>query len=535
MASSLKQIPWICAILAAVVSAQAAGPVSYQIGEKAREDIVATTPFDVVDDGATAALKASRAHGIAAIYRRWDGITNVVAREFLTAFADAHSSFSNAMIATYHQPVIDEGMIGASDFGYFLTAYNVEHKSFPLTTELAVAWAEGQSGAAFRDKWLGLLLQTMSGPVEPDVLPPHFLYQKKIRIMPVRSRDEQFTFFEAWRRGYVISADKVPAISLVRRQFRRQFSEDAQPLAGALARLLQPNCLPEAQLTKEARDESVRQIVVADHFDSGQIIVHRGEMIDARTKAELDAMNRELAVEDWSRQAAADHERARQAQEQLEQEHSAKQLAQLQAQSEQTAAELSQQHQQQALADRARAESLAREEHAQAEAMEAQAVSAQSLAARIRARNEWLIAALASVSTAALLLLWGFLRRRRPATVSAPAKLQRVEKYPPGVPAELAPFLAQTLKEALVQGLAAQRAELLEAQRQAAAEIAELVNRLDQLHAPMQERLRAYQERIQELQKELAERTEENRELLKLKIEMMRRHIEMERGRVKFN
>lgn len=101
--------------------------------------------------------------------------------------------------------------------------------------------------------------------------------------------------------------------------------------------------------------------------------------------------------------------------------------------------------------------------------------------------------------------------------------------------AELAPYLAQTLKDALVQGLAAQRAELLEAQRQAAVEIAELVHRLDALQAPMQDRIRAYQERIQELQKDLAERTAENRELLKMKIEMMRRQIEAERGRVTFN
>jgi len=106
---------------------------------------------------------------------------------------------------------------------------------------------------------------------------------------------------------------------------------------------------------------------------------------------------------------------------------------------------------------------------------------------------------------------------------------------PVALPPELAPYLAQTLKDAVVQGLAAQRAELLEVQRQAATEITELVQRLDQLQAPMQERLRAYQERIQELQKDLAERNEENRELLKLKIEMMRRHLESERGRVKFN
>jgi len=128
---------------------------------------------------------------------------------------------------------------------------------------------------------------------------------------------------------------------------------------------------------------------------------------------------------------------------------------------------------------------------------------------------------LTAVSILALLILWRLVRQPKTAMVSVPAKLQRMDKPAPAFPAELAPLLAQTLKEAVVQGLAAQRVELLEAQRQAAVEISELVNRLDQLQAPMQERLRAYQERIQELQKDLAERTEENRELLRLKIEMI--------------
>ncbi|MGH7980284.1 MAG: hypothetical protein ACREE6_12995, partial [Limisphaerales bacterium] len=118
---------------------------------------------------------------------------------------------------------------------------------------------------------------------------------------------------------------------------------------------------------------------------------------------------------------------------------------------------------------------------------------------------------------------------------SVAVKLRPLERAAAAPATDLAPYLAQTLKDAVVQGLAAQRAELLEAQRAAAAEIAELVHRLDRLQAPMQERIRAYQDRIQELQKELAERNQENRELLKMKIDMMRQQIETERGRVRFN
>ena len=114
---------------------------------------------------------------------------------------------------------------------------------------------------------------------------------------------------------------------------------------------------------------------------------------------------------------------------------------------------------------------------------------------------------------------------------------QRAEQARAVVDASLAPQLAQALKEALVQELAVQRRELLQAQQIAAAEIAQLTHHLDELRAPIQERLRSYEMRIQELEKELAARNEENRELLKLKIEIMRHQLEVERtrNRVEFN
>ncbi len=100
---------------------------------------------------------------------------------------------------------------------------------------------------------------------------------------------------------------------------------------------------------------------------------------------------------------------------------------------------------------------------------------------------------------------------------------------------QLEPHLTEALKTAVVQELAAQRRQLLAAQQEASAEITALIRRLENAHAPMIERLRAYEERLQELQKELAEQTEQNRELLKLKIEMMRKQMESERSRINFN
>jgi hypothetical protein len=515
----------ICAFLVCI-SVHAKDISAYKVGDTAQADITASVPFDVVNAQATAALKATKAMYVPVIFREHVHVTNAMVKEFLTAFIKAHKDFTNG-IATTFQTNIDDAVIASPDFGYFVTEFDVVNKDFPVTPGLAAVWAHGDSGATYRDKWLGQLLQTMSHPVRPDTLPPGLVLRKTIRLVQVKSLDDPLTLDVA-RHGHGVPVTNVLTISQVRANFREGFSQDEQPLARALTGFLLPNCVPDADLTQQARALAVSQLVVADHYEAGQIIIRQGDTIDAQTKAALEAFNEKLIPGALNQQIAVAHQDVQQ-QQQLAQQ------AQQQAQNEHAAAVLAQQQQQQELADREAAQKQEQLEQAHEAAMQEQAVAAQMFALKIHTRNEWLMAALGAVSVLVLAVVGKLIFQRRTPAVSVPAKLQRMDKMPATISPELAPFLAQTLKEAVVQGLAAQRAELLEAQRMAAVEISELVQRLDRLQAPMQERLRAYQDRIQELQKELTQRNEENRELLKMKIEMMRQQIETERGRVKLN
>ncbi|MGH7992440.1 MAG: hypothetical protein ACREDQ_02915 [Limisphaerales bacterium] len=106
---------------------------------------------------------------------------------------------------------------------------------------------------------------------------------------------------------------------------------------------------------------------------------------------------------------------------------------------------------------------------------------------------------------------------------------RRAEQAQAATRANLAPHLAQVLKETVVQELATQRRELLKVQEEAALEITAMIRRFDSVQAPLQERLHSYEARIQELEQELSVLNEENRELLKLKIDMIRRQLEVER------
>ncbi|HEY9175906.1 MAG TPA: hypothetical protein VI136_26800 [Verrucomicrobiae bacterium] len=74
---------------------------------------------------------------------------------------------------------------------------------------------------------------------------------------------------------------------------------------------------------------------------------------------------------------------------------------------------------------------------------------------------------------------------------------------------------------------------MIEATRETAQELTELVQRPKALQAPLRERLQACEGRIAELEKQLAKKGAKNRELIKTKIDLTRRQLKTERARTR--
>lgn len=474
----------------------------YHEGDVAGADVTTPVALDVIDPVATKVLKASEALKAPAVFRSFPDATNEMASEFLAGFAEARKNFTAAVAAEFNSPKVDEATIASEDFGYLITAFDVKYKDFPVTSDLAAEWARGSDGRDIRDKVLLLLQQQTRRPLRPDRLPDGFVIGETLRLVPVTEANEKLTL-EDVERGKLATATSMTTVSRAQSLFRREFPADDQPFARAMAAFIRPSCVPDAGLTQSARAEAVRQIVVAEHFDAGQTIVHRGEIIDERTKVALDALNEKLIPGLLTAQIAAEKEHASEEQEQA-------QLARSQA---------------------IQASNAAQEAQAAAAQLRNESENAQDLAQTVHRRNERLLAGMAVFLVAMPVILWRFRGRQSKVAVSPPAVQEPPRPGMPSLQAELAPQVAQVVREAVMQELALQRRELMLAQQAATDEIVALVQRLDQLQLPMQERLRAYEAQIQKLEKELAARAEENRELLKLKIDMMRRQLEIERAR----
>jgi len=174
-------------------------------------------------------------------------------------------------------------------------------------------------------------------------------------------------------------------------------------------------------------------------------------------------------------------------------------------------------------------------------------------------RNRWITAGATMLVLAFALSIWRIARRKRPASL-LPARVVSeqtgaivvecpscdetivVPQVNSGVPLPpgnaqpwLLPHLLRLLKDKMVSKLLSQRSDLLDTQQRAAADVAELEARLAKLHAPLQERLRAYEQRILDLERELAQKGEENRELIRAKIQLTKEHMEAAKEWVELN
>ena len=80
-----------------------------------------------------------------------------------------------------------------------------------------------------------------------------------------------------------------------------------------------------------------------------------------------------------------------------------------------------------------------------------------------------------------------------------------------------------------MKGLVEQRNSMLDTQRLAELELAELETRLSELQLPQQERILAYEKRIAELESELVSRKEEMRELVRVTLTLVRQRLDEEK------
>jgi membrane-associated HD superfamily phosphohydrolase len=464
----------------------------YQIGDKAEEDIVATTKLSFVDADETQAMKERDSQRVPPVILYDTNAADELDVRFRDIFSKTQVSFLKAVDDAFGHPTLSAEELGSRKFESVVASFQKENPLFPLSANRAALWASGDADQAYESSLAATLRQAMTPVIRPDPLPAGIkLSNYTLRLVPVGSLDAKLTSEMAQRLGKGFPRTNMVTIVQVKKDLQSVFDLDERDVGKYLATLLKPNCVVDVEVTEEMRAKRVESEWAVVNYQSGEVIAHRGQVIDKKIKAALDQLK------DKADKAVVGK------------------LEELQVKQQAAVGQL-----QQLVADD-KAKTAEGQEH-------------------IR----WLIGALSGVVVIMALAIWQLARRKQsvsllpvPATAGAIEQWQQRaliaeqnnEKLQSAARAGLFAYLSQWLSQAFTRRLVSDRRLLLDTQGKAMAEMAEFEARLEKVHAPLQERLVAYERRIAELEKELAARGEENRELLKAKIEMMRKQLESQR------
>jgi hypothetical protein len=469
--------------LSFLLAAPAKELAEYRIGDQVTEDIVTPVALMVVDPAATDALKEKEAQRLPVVFRYDKSAAAFVELEVRDIFSVARSNFVRLMHSSFHHTRLEAEQLETEQFSKLIASFKRQNRTFPLSFRLAEDWALGKDGLAEQIKLIARIRQIMDQPIRYDNLTNAPKIGSLVRLVPVRSAQDNLMLDDISARGENVSKTNLLTLSRARLALREKFGADEEEAAKFAVRCLRENCFVESELTRVARARLTEALFVADNFQAGQVVARAGQLVDRKIMAALSQI----------------------------------------------------------------------QEKTVAGRLQQQVASEKIQAAQIRESNRMLVAGL--IGVAALLcgtLAW-FAFRRKTSTTLLPAvtgtstttaaeagwqqrALEAEEKVARAHDAIRSGVMTQ-LKEKAVSSLVTQRGELLEAQHAAAAEMAELERRLNELHAPLQDRLRAYENRIADLEKALAAKGEENRELIRAKIELMRKQLEVERtgSKLQFN
>jgi hypothetical protein len=465
----------------------------YQVGDRARADLVTPIPLVVFDPARTESLRRSEAQKTPPVFRYHAAAAQEAEAKLKLAFAETRTRFASDLEGALNHPLpLLAAELEQPSFAEWLHRFRERHPEFPLTAGLAELWALGDSGDVALDGLTATLRRASGAFVRADRLPPgERLITGSIRLIAVGQTNAVLTLADVDQRGRNLARTNVVSLQKLRQDALKGVTPAEQAAVKYVAGFLQPNLVYDLELTRQARARRVEAINAADRYAAGQRLIANGETVTARTKLALDELRTRTAADRV--QAAASLEQTRAA---------------------------------------------------------AQAAAARRAAEAARRTNRRLFGVLgaAVVGLFALTALW-FRRRRAVADTSALVSLrdgggddlawreralaaeERAGKAAALLRASLRPHLARWMMNELVQRLLSQRSQVLTGQQKAEREVAELAARLEKVHAPLADRLRAYEQRIAQLEAELAARDEQSLDLIKAKIETTRRKLEGERSR----
>lgn len=464
-------------------SSQAAHGIfsEYKLGDIAAEDVVTPVSLVVPNLEATEALKKKVASEVKLVVRFNPQAADEAQVELRGIIAAARANFVSRFQFTSGRVAISADV----DTPLFTAVINNLAAELPkgLPLEKVVRlWVLGGSDKELLEGLLKPLRQAMDQPIVAQI-DGSISANQALSFVTVRNATDVPAVQELEKLSLPAPSRKIVALWRARRLVETSFPREQEETGRFVASFVRPNAYPDPGLTELLRARRVEGVTANDIYEAAQIILRKGQVVDRKAMSALAVMREKTLIGTL--------------QNKLEQE--------------------------------------------------------QTIAAQIGKQTNWIAASLAVVGLALLLILSRL--RARPSTELVPViSSQQRSELQPVTATELEwqqrALVAEArverahgairsgalswMREVFFRTLFRHRTELLSVQQKAEMEMRELEQRLEQLHAPLQERIDAYEKRIEELEKDLAAKGEENRQLIGARISVAKQQLILERKRGRF-
>lgn len=477
------------------------GPAWVRSARSATE-VVTPMRLNVIDAQRTAAIRQGEMRTVAPVFRFDPAVIDQVEKNFRGAFLNTRERFLAALTAAFPKRSPNAPMSADPRFEQLVAGFQKGNWGFPVSSNVARLWAEGHVGNTLQSELAGKMREVMGRYICPDNLPAEVsIGPGSARVYSMSFTNPTPDFGAVQGQSLICARTNFWTLSRARADLKQRWPAGDPAVANFMSGLLKENCVFDGELTRQSRARHAESFYAADRYEGGQILVRKGQIIDAKISAALEELKAQLAATERETRAAA---------------------------------------------AQAQAASALRE-------LEVRTALSEFKSQHFGQQNRWLFAGLLVVVVTSSVAVWQLARARRGQRGSslpvargagADGEMETTDWSGLGLGSEgqaseaaeaarrgLMASFSQWFRHKLVRGLLAQRSHLLSTHEMAEQELAELEDRLARLQTPMEQRLRLYKQRILELERELAAKGEENRELLQAKIELTRRRLEVEQGK----
>ena len=176
-----------------------------------------------------------------------------------------------------------------------------DHVQEPASRPAAVRRTDPHLGLGNSDEEIQAALaarlrEAMRQHIRPDYSPEAIEPNPQLQLLAATNRSAVLTVAEVEKQTELVDRESIATVSQVRKAFSDPPAESNAGAGNFLAAFLQPNCVLDADLTRQSRLRHADSLLVTGDYEAGQTLARRGELVDARILAALEELQAQLAA-----------------------------------------------------------------------------------------------------------------------------------------------------------------------------------------------------------------------------------------------